>query len=547
MIQHPVKDGVAPRVATSLLALLALLVSFAPAHAQDDAPVYDEDALVDLVAPVALYPDDLLAIVLPAATYPLQVVEAQRLLEARERDPGLEPDPEWDDSIVALLNYPEALQLLNDDLDWTWQLGEAVLAQQGDVLEAVEVFRDQAWLAGNLETDDYQTVERSDEGIAIRPAAQDVIYVPYYDPDVVVVRNRRPVYFYHPHGYPLYYYPYPVGHRFYSDWFWGVSTAFTISWRHRYLHLHYFDHVGHPYYGRHYVSNRFYRHRRAFDHHVYRNGVRVVRRQGQAYRWHPRSRHGARPGYRRYGARNDTTLAYNNDRRVRTARTNRAARINNERRQRYRGVDNVVQRDQRNARRNGNNDRRGDSRSRRDTAAGGTRTQRFAANGNGRQRANRSERDPDRAERRLRRDSTTGARNPRYTTRDRDRNAGGTNRNRNAGTANRNRNSGTANRNRGDTRRFASNSRQTSRPAPRASRNDRNVRQATPPRAQRQTQRSQQRPAPRQRSESRTRSRSESRAPARQSSRSANRSSSRSSSRSSNRGSRDRDRRSRRN
>ena len=545
MTQHPVKDGVALRVATSLLALLALVIPFAPAQAQDEAPVFDEDELVDLVAPVALYPDDLLAIVLPAATYPLQVVEAQRLLEARERDPGLEPDPEWDDSIVALLNYPEALQLLNDDLDWTWQLGEAVLAQQGDVLEAVEVFRDQAWLAGNLESDDYQTVERSDEGIEIRPAAQDVIYVPYYDPDVVVVRNRRPVYFYHPHAYPLYYYPYPVGHRFYSDWFWGVSTAFTISWRHRYLHLHYFDHVGHPYYGRHYVSNRFYRHRRAFDHHVYRNGVRVVHRQGQAYRWHPRSRHGARPGYRRYGARNDTVLTYNNDRRVRTARTHRAARVNNERRQRYRGVDNVVERDRRNARRNGTNDRRSDNRSRRDTAAGGTRTQRFAANGNGRQRANRSDRDPDRAERRLRRDTNTGARAQRYTTRDR--NVGGTNRNRNASSANRDRNSGTVNRSRSDTRRFASNSRQTSRPAPRASRNDRNARQVTPQRAQRQTQRSQQRPAPRQRSESRTRSRSESRAPARQSSRSSNRSSSRSSNRSSNRGSRDRDRRSRRN
>lgn len=543
MTQHPVKDGVAPRIATAFLALFALIVSVAPAHAQDEAVVFDEEALVDLVAPVALYPDDLLAIVLPAATYPLQVVEAQRLLDARERDPGLEPDPEWDDSIVALLNYPEALQLLNDDLDWTWQLGEAVLAQQGDVLEAVEVFRDQAWLAGNLQTDDYQTVERSDEGIEIRPAAQDVIYVPYYDPDVVVVRNRRPVYFYHPHAYPLYYYPYPVGHRFYSDWFWGVSTAFTISWRNRYLHLHYFDHVGHPYYGRHYVSNRFYRHRRAFDHHVYRNGVRVVRRQGQAYRWHPRSRHGARPGYRRYGARNDTVLAYNNDRRVRTARTNRAARINNERRQRYRGIDNVVERDRRNVRRNGTNNGRSDTRSRRDTAAGGTRTQRFAANGNGRQRANRSERDPDRTERRLSRDTNPGARNQRYATRDR--NVGGTSRNRNTASANRNRNTGTVNRS--DTRRFSSNSRQTSRPAPRVSRNDRNVRQATPPRAQRQTQRAQQRPAPRHRSESRTRSRSESRAPARQTSRSTSRSSSRSSNRSSNRVSRDRDRRSRRN
>jgi hypothetical protein len=86
-------------------------------------------ALEELVGRVALYPDELIAIVLPASTYPLQIVQAARYLEAHESDPTLEPSAEWDDSIIALLNYPEAIELLNTDLDWTWQLGEAVINQ----------------------------------------------------------------------------------------------------------------------------------------------------------------------------------------------------------------------------------------------------------------------------------------------------------------------------------------------------------------------------------------------------------------------------------
>ncbi len=85
------------------------------------------EQLDTLVAPIALYPDALVGIVLPASTYPLQVVQAARFLEARAADDSLKPDPEWDDSVVALLNYPEVLELMDDDLDWTRRLGEAVL------------------------------------------------------------------------------------------------------------------------------------------------------------------------------------------------------------------------------------------------------------------------------------------------------------------------------------------------------------------------------------------------------------------------------------
>ena len=79
--------------------------------------------LEELVGPVALYPDDLLAIVLPASTYPLEIVQAARFLEALEDDSKLEPDEEWDESIVALLNYPDVVRMMDEDIDWTWRLG----------------------------------------------------------------------------------------------------------------------------------------------------------------------------------------------------------------------------------------------------------------------------------------------------------------------------------------------------------------------------------------------------------------------------------------
>ena len=144
----------------------------------EDIPRLSSTELQELVGPIALYPDDLLAIVLPASAYPLQIIDAARFLEALKDDPTLQPNPEWDDSIVALLNYPEVIELLNGDIDWTWRLGEAVVAHQDDVVAAVEKFRDRAYAAGNLKSDSYQTVSRDEGTIEITPVAEDVIYVP---------------------------------------------------------------------------------------------------------------------------------------------------------------------------------------------------------------------------------------------------------------------------------------------------------------------------------------------------------------------------------
>ncbi|MGB5448517.1 MAG: DUF3300 domain-containing protein [Woeseiaceae bacterium] len=230
-----------------------------PATGNDDIPLLSTAELEELVGPIALYPDDLLAIVLPAAAYPLQIVDAARFLEALENDSSLEPDPDWDDSVVALLNYPEVVELLNDDIDWTWRLGEAVVSQQSDVVGAIETFRDRAYTAGNLKSDSYQNVTRDEGTIEITPVAEDVIYVPYYEPARVVVYQPRPVYYYYPRPYPVYYYPYSSSYIFDRGYFWGVTTAFTIGWYSDSLNVFHHSYFGHPYYGRSYWDRWWYR------------------------------------------------------------------------------------------------------------------------------------------------------------------------------------------------------------------------------------------------------------------------------------------------
>ena len=261
-----------------------------PELGAEEIPLMGGTELEDLVGPIALYPDDLLAIVLPAATFPLQVIEAGRFLEELESDPALEPNPDWDDSVVALLNYPEIVALMNEDIDWTWRLGEAVVAQQEDVVSAVETFRDRAYAAGNLRSDDYQNVERHDGVIEISPVSNDVIYVPYYEPERVVVYQPRPVYYYYPRAYPVYYYPYPSYYEFDRGFFWGVTTAFTIGWLSDSLHVYHHSYRGHPYFGYRYRDNWWYRQPsiNVYNTTYIRNTNVTINRHYHGDRWQPR-------------------------------------------------------------------------------------------------------------------------------------------------------------------------------------------------------------------------------------------------------------------
>ena len=267
---------------------------------QDIAPLTTAE-LEQLVGPIALYPDDLLAIVLPASTYPLEIVQAVRFLDEFEVDGSLQPDESWDESVVALLNYPEVIRMLDRDIDWTWRLGEAVISQQTDLIAAVESFRDRAYAAGNLESDEHQTVSNDDGVIEIDPVDDEIIYVPYYEPEEVLVYQPRRVYHYYPQAYPVYYYPYPYGHSFSSGYFWGVTTAFTIGWSNHYLHVYHPSYWGHPYYGHHYYGHYYRRPSISVYNHWYvRNSYRSSRhhyRDGD--HWRPHNRSGVRPATQR--------------------------------------------------------------------------------------------------------------------------------------------------------------------------------------------------------------------------------------------------------
>lgn len=197
----------------------------------------ESGSLDALVGPIALYPDDLVAIILPASTYPVEVVQADRFLDRRKTEKNLPVNEAWQDPIKALLNYPEVLKTMSTNLDWTVALGEAVVTDQSAVLQAVQRFRRQTQSVGNLKTDDKQTVVVEKEVIKIVPSNPEVIYVPQYNPSTVVISSPTPVYTYWPAPYPVYYYPYAPGAAFATGLIWGA--AITAAWNGGHYVSHY--------------------------------------------------------------------------------------------------------------------------------------------------------------------------------------------------------------------------------------------------------------------------------------------------------------------
>ncbi|THK34263.1 DUF3300 domain-containing protein, partial [Ensifer sp. MPMI2T] len=124
---------------------LAQQTAAAPAAPAETAPEpLTDDELEVLVARIALYPDELVALISAASLYPLQIVEAERFLEAREKKSDLKPKDSWDGSVVSLLNYPDVVKMMSEDLEWTQSFGEAIANQQKDVLIAIQQLRDEA-------------------------------------------------------------------------------------------------------------------------------------------------------------------------------------------------------------------------------------------------------------------------------------------------------------------------------------------------------------------------------------------------------------------
>jgi hypothetical protein len=156
-----------------------------PGHSQQTP-----DQLQQLVAPIALYPDSLVAQILAASTFPEQVVEADRWLEAHPElkgdSLGQAIDPQsWDPSVKALTAFPSILGNMDKNLSWTSSLGDAYYNQQQDVMDAVQVMRQRAQAAGNLRTTPQQTVDDQGSTITIEPVSTEVVYVPAYDPWLV--------------------------------------------------------------------------------------------------------------------------------------------------------------------------------------------------------------------------------------------------------------------------------------------------------------------------------------------------------------------------
>lgn len=240
----------------SLTLVLLLVIPFAATSAADEevsSKVFTTAELEQLLAPIALYPDALLAQVLTAATYPLEIVEADRFVKL---NPGLRgialieaaKDKDWEPSVKAMLSFPDVLSMMDEQLEWTEKLGAAFLGQQGHCMAVVQDLRQKAYLLGNLNTSTQQVVklEPQTKIIIIEPVSPTIVYVPAYDPFVVYGPWWRP-------GYPPYYFRYRtyIGVTFlpgfFVEAFWGT---WFCNWHthHVYVNVrHYHDFTRHYY------------------------------------------------------------------------------------------------------------------------------------------------------------------------------------------------------------------------------------------------------------------------------------------------------------
>jgi hypothetical protein len=210
-----------------------------------------------LVAPIALYPDELLANVLAAATYPLEIVQADRWLKERKNLKGdalkKEVDKQsWDDSVKALVSTAHVVTMMSDKIDWTKSLGDAVLAQQADVMDAIQRLRSKAYDNKKLVTTKQQKVsvqtQDSKQVVVIESGDPDTIYVPYYEP--AAVYGTWPY-----ADYPPYYFGYPsyigagviaAGLAFGAGWAigrWGNYWGGGANWGSRNLYVNHYNRI----------------------------------------------------------------------------------------------------------------------------------------------------------------------------------------------------------------------------------------------------------------------------------------------------------------
>jgi hypothetical protein len=242
----------------------------APAAEQPQPSRLTPQQLQELVAPIALYPDALVAQILASSAYPTQIVEAERFIQQNPDLKGKDladavDKQDWDPSVKALTQFPSVLANMDKDLSWTSELGDANINQQAEVMNAIQYMRHQAQKAGHLQTTQQQTVTDQGDDIDIAPASPDVVYVPEYDPGLI-------------YGYPVALWPgfYPwwgVGGPFISFGVgFGIGPFFGFGWGWGHWGFDWYNHGliwgGHPYA---FHSHAFYD-RNAYFHGGFRGG-----------------------------------------------------------------------------------------------------------------------------------------------------------------------------------------------------------------------------------------------------------------------------------
>lgn len=224
----------------ALPCILLTLLTAGILQAEDQEKIFTQAELDQMLAPIALYPDTVLAQVLTASTYPIEVVEAARW---SRQNPNLEgaraveaaASMDWDPSVQALTAFPNLLARMDEDLEWTRRLGDAVLLQESEVMDRIQDLRLRAYEAGNLRDSPQVTVQREREVIVIQPATPTVVYVPYYSTRVVYGNWWWP-------AYPPVYWAPPPGYSLGMGFYWGrgfrvTTTVFhtCFDWPHRHF------------------------------------------------------------------------------------------------------------------------------------------------------------------------------------------------------------------------------------------------------------------------------------------------------------------------
>jgi hypothetical protein len=197
--------------------------------AKQGGPSFRPEEIDQMVAPIALYPDSLLAQVLAASTYPLEIVQAARFVQQNKELKGEKllaaaKDKDWEPSVKAMLSFPDVLLMMNEKLEWTEKLGNAFLGQQKEVMASVQRLRKKAQESGNLKTTKEQKVivEKETKVIIIESASPQVVYVPTYNPTVVYGAWPYPAY----PPYPVY----PPGYVATAGLAFAAGVAVGAAW-----------------------------------------------------------------------------------------------------------------------------------------------------------------------------------------------------------------------------------------------------------------------------------------------------------------------------